>query len=321
MKIHWMRYLVGDAGHLQRLYLAVRTTSEHRVEHLQTLCEIYLRKYRQLTDEGPRKRGLLSSKWRSAEPHFSFARELDLLDSKGRETWRITFGAGRAFLNLWNDQAPPTAFLLHQLLSYDRTFLIPFLIRLVETDYNFATGKFVGLESQVKKVWQEMWDVHWRDLQAREPPLPKPSEVKPRTMLHHAMARIRFLNRMEGLRLGIDRLNHLTKLFQGCEDSDEMPGDSFFKIGNALSGHRPTEMNSSELTDRVLQGFSSLQRAGYASAYGIYCLINERSLPQKAVDWQGFVGHVRKNPPFSARASIRRDDFLITVDRITERAR
>jgi len=321
LKVHWMRYLVGDAGHLQRLYLAVKTASEHQVDDLQTLCEIYLKRYRQLTTEGQGKRGLRDSRWRSAEPHFSFARELDLLELRERTTWRITFGAGRAFLNLWSDLTPPAALLLHQLLSYDRTFLIPFLITLVEADYDFATAKFVGLEKHVKDVWREMWELHGRELQAKEPRLPKPSEVKPRTMLHHAMARIRFLNKMDGLRLNMDKLNRLTQLFQGFEDSDEMPSDSFFRLGSAVFGRSPLEMNSSELTERVLQAFAALQRAGHASAYGIYCFVNERALPEKAVDWQTFAGHVRREYPFSTRTSFRHDDFLITVERIAKTAR
>jgi len=314
-----MRYLVGDAGHLQRLYLAVKTASEYQVERLETLCEIYLKKYRQLTADGSRKRGLLKSEWRSAEPHFSFARELDLLE--WRERWRTTFGAGRAFLSLWSNSSPPASLLLHQLLTYDRTFVIPFLIRLVEAEYDFAAGKFVGLESYVKEVWQEIWDAHERELQSREPPLPKPSEVKPRTLLHHAMARIRFLNRIEGLRLNMDKLNRLTQHFHGFEDSDEMPSDSFFRIGSAIGGRRPCEMNGSELTDKVLQAFSALQRARHASGYGVYLFVNQKALPEKAVDRQTFTSHVRKERPFSTRASFRRDDFLITVEAQKETAR
>jgi hypothetical protein len=314
-----MRYLVGDAGHIQRLYLAVKTGSEYQVDRLQTLCEIYLARYRQMTDIGSRKRGLLKSRWRSAEPHFSFARELDLLEWRDRERWRTTFGAGRAFLNLWSNNQPPLYLLLHQFLKYDRTFAIPFLIRLVEAEYDFSTGRFVGLEDHVSKVWQEIWDAHHRELLSLEPPLPR--QPGRRTLLHHAAARIRFLNRTDGLGLNIDKLNRLTDQFQEFEDSEEMPTDSFFRIGSAISDRRPLEMDRSELTEKVLHAFSVLQRAEHASAYAIYLFINEKDLPQKAVDWQTFASHVRKEHPFSPRASLRRDDFLITIEGQTEEAK
>jgi hypothetical protein len=314
-----MRYLVGDAGHIQRLYLAVKTASEYQVENLQTLCEIYLRKFRGLTVEGSKKRGLLKSTWRSAEPHFSLARELDLLEWRDRERWKTTFGAGRTFLSLWNDKSPPQALLLHQLLTYDRTFLLPFLVRLIEADYDFAVGRYLGLQSYVKEVWQELWQSYGQELRSKEPPLPE--NPKDRTLLHHAAARIRFLNKMEGLRLSMDKLIRLTHEFSGFEDSQNMPADSFFRIGAAVSGRRPSQLNGTDLSERILRAFSTLQRAGHASGHGIYLFVNETSLPQQAVDWEAFTEHVRKERPFSTRASFRRDDFLITVESQTEIAR
>ena len=319
MRVHWMRYLIGDAGHLKRLYWAVRTASEYQSEQLETLCEIYLRKYRHLTAEGSRKKGLLKSRWRSAEPHFSFARELDLIE--WRERWRTTFGAGRSMLNLWSDTSPPVYLFLHQALTYDRTFLVPFLTRLVEADYDFAAGRFVGLEKYVKEVWQETWDMHHSELLNLEPPLPNPSEVKTRTLLHHAAARIRFLNRIEGLGLNIDKLNRLVQEFHGFEDSENMPSDSFFRIGKAISGQEPVHLGGPELTERILRAFYALRRGGHASGYGTYLFVNEQSLPEKAVDWQELSSHVRREFPFSTRTSFRREDFLVTVEAQAEATR
>jgi len=316
LKVHWMRYLIGDAGNLQRMYLAVKTASENGVENLQTLCEIYLRKYRHLTTEGSRKRGLMKSEWRSAEPHFSLARELDLLEWRERERWRMTFGAGRTYLSLCdnNSNSVPMSLLLHQLMTYDRTFTVPFLIRLVEADYDFVAGKFVGLEKYVRQVWEEIWEIHGRELQNMEPPLPKPPKKENRTLLHHGMARVRFLNKREGLHLNIDRLNKLAHQFHGFEDSDEMPPDSFFRIGTAISGREPSKMNETEITESILLAFYSLQRADHASGYGIYLYVNEKALPEKAVDWKTFTAHLRKGYPFSTRTSFRRDDYLVTVE-------
>jgi hypothetical protein len=309
-----MRRIYGDAGHLQRLYLAVRTAAEYQSDNLQALCEYYLRKYRHLTTQGSRKKGLLRSEWRSAEPHFSLAKELDLLEWKERERWRITFGAGRAFLSLWNEGSPPQYLLLHQLLSYDRTFTIPFIIRLVEANYDFASAKFVGLENHVREVWREIWNEHRAELEELEPPLPGPEEVRSRTLLHHASARIRLLNKIEGLSLNIEKLDRLALNFQDLEYSENMPNDSFFRIGDAIGRKRPRALEGPELTIKISQALASLQRAGYASGHAIYLFVNEKSLPSEAVDWNTFVDHVRKVPPFATRASFRSDDLLVTVD-------
>jgi len=319
-KVHWMRYIVGDAGNLQRLYWAVKTASEVQAENLQTLCEIFLRKFRTISSQGKRKRGFLKSKWRSAEPHFSFARELDLLEWRERELWRLTFGAGRTFIALWDkgNVVPPRYLLLAQLLTYDRSFLIPLLLGLAEANYDFSVGKFRGLEKIAREAWEEVWSLHGRELQSLDPPLPSPKEVKDRTLLHHATARVRFLNTYEGIGLNMEKLQRLSQQFYDFQFAPQMPSDFFFRIGTALSGARPTEISGQETTDRALEALSVLQRADHASGYGIFLYINEKSLPSHALDWNSYVTHVRKEKPFSIRASFRRDDFLVTVERVQQ---
>lgn len=315
MTVHWMRYLVGDAGHVQRTYLAVLTASEYQLDNMRAMCEIYLKKYGSLTTEGTRKRGLLNSEWRSAEPHFSFAREMDLLDGRHIERWGVSFGAGRAFLTSWRQDERPVELLLYQYLTYDRTFTIPFLTALLEADYDFGRGTFVGLDRYAAGVWEEIWSVHARELQDREPKIPSAKEVKPRTLLHHAAARVRFLNRIEGLGLNIEKLRKVVALFQGTEETAEMPDDSFFRIKAALHSVSPSPFGGDDLLSATGSALSVLQRGGFASARGLFLLINQRAGRGKALEWRRFAEYVRSGGLFSVSSSFRRDDFLVGLQR------
>ena len=313
MTVHWMRYLVGDAGNLQRTYLAVKTASEYQLDNMRAMCEIYLRKYSGQTTMGERKRGLTNSEWRSAEPHFSFARELDLLDGRNIERWGVSFGAGRTFLNLWNSGCIPATMLLNQLLTYDRSFLLPFLVRLVETEYDFSTSRYKGLEPKVREVWQEIWQTNRNELMNKEPPLPDPKQVKDRTLLHHAASRIRFLSKMEGLGLNIEKLRRITEQFAGFEETPRMPQDSFRRIKIALTGEVPKQIQEDYLKEAILEAFNKLQRGGHVSAYGTFLFVNERIGENVTVDWNNFADHVRKKELYSKSSSFRRDDQLLSI--------
>jgi len=310
--VFWMRYMIGDAGNVDRLYWAVKTASEIQTEHLQTLSESYLKKYGNLTNQGNRKRGL--TRPRSLEPHFSLARELDLLECKERERWRITFGAGKAFLALWEKKAkqPPLSLLIGQLIRYDRSFLIPFILGLVDSDYDFSRRRFEQLEKTARDAWEEVWHEGRRELEREEPPLPNPKSVKPRTLLHHAHARVRLLNSAEGLCLNIDRLRELARLFSEFQFKP-IPSDYYFRVGEAFAGTRPCVLQKDEQDMLISEGFSFLQRMGYASGYGVFLYVNEISFPNKALDWQVYSEYVRKRDGMSTSAAFRRDDFLLNL--------
>lgn len=307
--------MIGDAGNIQRLYYAVKTASEIQAEHLETLSEFYLKKYGFFTNQGPRKHGL--KKPRSLEPHFSLAKELDLLEWREREIWRLTFGPGKAFITLWDkwNKQPPTLLLLGQLIHYDRSFLIPFISGLVESEYDFSNQKFLGLEKIAKDAWEEVWEVGRRELELKEPPLPDPQKVARRTLLHHAQARVRFLNSIEGLGLNIDKMRRLAELFTEYQFKP-MPSDYYFKIMEALTSMRPKEISNNELNLLVFKAFSSLQRMGYASGFGVFMLVNELAFPNSAIDWQVFLSYSRKQSGISTSSSFRRDDFLISVEKV-----
>ena len=313
-EISWMRYMIGDAGNINRLYWAVKTASEVQAEHLETLSDFYLKNYGKLTSQGQGKRGL--TRPRSLEPHFSLARELDLLEWKERERWRITFGPGKAFITLWEKwgKQPPTSLLLGQLVRYDRSFLVPFILGLVESDYDFSHRKFTGLGKVARDAWEEIWANGRRELELRDPPLPDAKTVKRRTLLHHAQARVRFLNSSEGLALSIDKLRRLAQLFEDSQFK-QLPSDYYFRIGDALTNIRPREIRNDECDQLIIRAFSSLQRMGYASGFGVFALVNEMALPKSALDWQTYSSYVRKQKGISTSSSFRSDDFLISVEK------
>jgi hypothetical protein len=309
-----MRYMIGDAGNVNRLYWAVKTASEIQAEHLETLSDFYLRKFGNLTNQGKRKRGL--KKPRSLEPHFSLARELDLLEWRERERWRITFGPGKTFIALWEKESkqPPCTLLMGQLVRYDRSFLVPLILGLVESDYDFSRRAFTGLEKIARDAWEEVWAEGRRELELKEPPFPDPRTVARRTLLHHAQARVRFLNSNEGLGLNIDKLRRLAELFLEFQFKP-LPDDYCFRIGEALTGGRPTSVQNDDLDQLIVRGFSMLKRMGYASGYGIFLFINELILPKRALDWQVFFSYVRRQKHMSTSTSFRSDDFLLTVEK------
>jgi len=311
-QISWMRYIIGDAGDVRRLYYAVKTASEIQADNLETLSYYYLKKYGNLTNLGSKKRGL--KRQRSLEPHFSLARELDLLEWRERELWRITFGPGKTFIALWDlcGKHPPATLLLGQLIRYDRAFLIPLILALVESNYDFSRLKFIGLEPTAKDVWEEIWVVGRRELEQRQPPFPDPETVSGRTLLHHATARVRFLNSNEGLGLNIDKVRRLAESFFEFQFKP-LPSDYYYLIGKALTGNRPKEISEDELDQLVINGFSKLQRMGYASGFGVFAFVNELALPNAALDWEVYSSYVRRQKGISISTSFRRDDFLLTV--------
>jgi hypothetical protein len=241
---------------------------------------------------------------------------LDLLEGRQLERWNVTFGPGKAFLAAMDAPSKPQAMLLHQLIAADRTFLVPFLQRLVDSDYDFGVGKYLGLETQVKEVWAEVWDAHRQELSNLEPPLPDDTTVGKRTLLHHAAARIRFLNKTEGLGLNVDKLRTLSDQFDGCAESADMPSDSFARIKRSIHGLAPEESSGQDLQEAILSAFSTLQRAGYMSAFGAYLFVNEKLGPTKYADWTTFVNHVRTERQFVSKSSFRRDDFLVGLNAV-----
>lgn len=124
-----MRRIVGDAGHIERLYWAVKNADETSIDNERLQWRRYIEHYGSQTknlEQG--KTGLSMGKagGRSAEPHLAFAREMGLLELPGTRVgggwpsmgrWLITVHAGRPFLALWEvEKHQPPRYLLLALI-------------------------------------------------------------------------------------------------------------------------------------------------------------------------------------------------------------
>jgi hypothetical protein len=308
--IAWMRYLVDVAGDLNKLLYAVRTAYEAPSDNPRTLWETMVTKY---------KKEAKVSAPRSAEPHFSFARELGLL-AKREGAWNVTSDAGKAFLALTNEQDSqiPTYLLIAQLLKNDRTFLMPFLANLLSQKTGGGTS-FPEILPQayaaVEKTWKELWFQHEDELKMIEPRIPTPNEVGPRTMRHHALVRVRFLTSKEGLHLEEEQLKGLLRQFSDFCDR-EMPEDYYYRIGLALSNRKPVLMDSYRLVESIEDAFYALINLKgfvYVSAQAAFYYINSNVLPDQAVSWNQFITVLEKTRKFQLCTSFSPDDVLYSV--------
>jgi len=321
--------MVGDAGHIERLYWAVKTSYDTSIDSERLQWRRYIEHYgSQTRNLNQRKKGLSMGKayGRSAEPHLAFARELGLLELPGTRAggsnlsmgrWLVTSHAGRPFLMLWEVEKhrPPKYLLLALMLRHDRSFLVPFMREMLKEGRGAAPRL-------VASIWDELWRVHKREMILAEPPIPQ-SLVKEdgqlkRTAKHHSDARLRFLLKPEGLNLETETLRRLVESFSGFEDSD-LPPDHYFRIGYAFAGKYPAEMDQQEIVHHASYAYKSLRPlAAHVSALGAFNYINELSLPERATDWNHFLNVLRTNPFFSLHASLMRGDVLFTFKNLEE---
>ena len=288
MNVAFMRYIIDPAGNTQRLYWAMKVLLEAPADNPKRQWEIFQKRFGS-------KSGLKSD--RSGEPHFSLARELNLIEWRGR--WRITF-LGKTFLTLWEEEKrqPPKYLLLAQLLFYDRDFLIPFLIQLSKEDW-FQKHFTKRASEIVKTVWENLWKSHRYELATISPTLPR--KLSNRTCAHYARGRLRLLlgyPSHEGLNLTKEQVIRLAKKFQGLEGRP-IPSDYYFRIGWAVNGRTPRKIEDEEIREQVILAFKKLKGMTYASARSAFSFINELSLPKFAADWDDFLSFLRRDKTFS----------------------
>ena len=299
MSLAFARYVIGDAGNVDRLHMAVMAASMAPTDDPVQQREVFIEQFGKASGRGLRKRGL--TKQRSAEPHLAFARELRLLDKE--EGWRIT-PLGNAFLVLWDRYPgePPTFFLTGLLLKFDRSFLIPFLrARLGGENDDAAAGK----------AWSELWRRFGDALASVEPPLP--AELAPRTRHHHAAARIRFLESVEGLKLSPTQISRLAEAFAPYAYSP-MPSDSYRLIAKAVTGKDPAPINPVQASAKIREVYDLLQpRHAYASATAAFHTINAVSLPVASLDLDVFNGALRSDNGFTLQSDFQPGELLYAV--------
>lgn len=303
MNVPFIRYIAtSNAGNARRLYCAVRCAMDLQVDDQELLWEIFVERCSRCQSLGYCWRGGKKPRPRSAEPHFAFARELDMIEWRYR--WLPTLGSGVAYLRLWEaGRRPPKYFLVAKLLEYDRAFLVPFLKYYIEGD---------PPADAAAKAWSLVWKNFGDALAAVDPPLPeKPDE---RTKEYHSRTRLGLLEdeTPDGICLSKDQLEGIIREFKECAGSS-LPDDLFFRISRALDGTKPDEMNAGELARALKNAFPLLKGAGYASARAAYAFINEISLPTKAISWSAFHSILRRVEGVQLRSSFRTEDVLFKI--------
>lgn len=318
MGLSIMRRIVGDAGNLQRLYFAVRVAEEILDDEKRQW-----KRFIELVSQGQSSsKGLSlgpSKIGRSAEPHLSLAKELDLLEmppgrlgsgSNNFGRWRVTVHAGRPFLRLWESgHKPPAYFLLAQLMKSDRTFLLPFIRGLLQRGFSKADEVAAG-------VWEELWRRYPAEMATAEPLFPRTlyrnDGTLKRTAKHHADARIRFLIKPEGLNLSEVQLQRIIMNFSEFE-AKPLPSDLYFRIGQAVTGTMPDSLNRKEAVKMIEEAHSVLQRSGISSTQALFHYINENSLPEMALDWNNFQHLLRSEGSYSLYPGLLQGDTLVSI--------
>jgi hypothetical protein len=308
MKAAFMRFMIKDAGNVQLLYWAVKSAQELNVDSQYALWEYFISN---LPADIKEKAGRRLNAPRSAQPHLSMARELNLLELRGR--WLVT-AHGRAFLELWerDKHNPPRFFLLMLLLNYDRSFLIPFFKRMLDSGKSPEKLTYKEAVPMAKDAWKELWKNCWHELSSIEPPIPRPEEISTHTCYHHAAARLRFVVGQEGLGLRKDQLLKLLENFSDCAFR-ELPDHFCFLLGHAISGRMPEPVDMEELKERLKDAFLRLKGLAYASARATFYYVNEILLPQKAVEWREFSSFLRSSKGISVQPSFSSDDFIFSI--------
>jgi len=304
LKPNFLRYITGDAGHLERLYEAVSVAVDY--PDIAALQREVLAERKTDSQKTKRFRGL--KRPRSYEPHQALARELGILE-RG-ERWRITSSVGSAFLRLWKEGGvKSTKYLLLALfIKYDRIMIIPFLSKLLEG------------EKEPPEIVADVWDLMWkefpREMELAEPPLPlslrkEKNELK-RTCSHHSLFRLRFLKSEEGLNLQDEQLSRIVKCFKNYSNP-KFPSDYYSMIGYILTGKVPASCNLQCLNKETVSSFKIFSGGTYTSASAVFHYINGRMLPDKFIDWEEFLKFLKTSGHFNLHPSSSPDDVLFSI--------
>ncbi len=238
---------------------------------------------------------------RAAEPYFSLARGLGIVD----EGWKLSFGAGRSLLKLWSEKEKrPIYTLLTLFLIHDRSFLVP----LLRSATLFSPIKRQQIEESARVAWEEMWEKSGEELATMEPPVPR--NLTRRTLLHYGIPRWRIITHGLGLRL--THLKTFSELFWPYAFK-ELPNDYFGLLGEVFTARKPPHLKGSQLDELINRAYDTLKGMEYASVFGALCFINEHILPTFFVDYRTLLKILRSSNRYELQPSFSPEDFLFRV--------
>jgi hypothetical protein len=294
----FMRFIKSEAGHIEKLYFAVKAASMVPSNDPTSQRELFLRLWNKAHPEAKRKIESI----RSAESHLSFARELGLLTQRDQNrSWQLTNSFGRSFLILYEKyHRVPKNLLLASFMLNDKDILAPYLGKVLKR-------RFESHELLFQEAWHEFYNRYKSSLVRIEPTVPANLEL--RTCRHHVEARDKFLMRSSGIGLNVDNLVILCNWLQNPNLQDDL----FLASSESISGSRATELNQGE----IIQMLSEYHRAGsvmgFASVKGAWAFTNELSLPSFYSKWSTILNLIQKSEPFMTQPSYDAEDRLYSV--------
>ncbi len=293
-----MRFIKSEAGHIEKLYYAVKAAS------LIT------------SNDSARQRGLFLKLWNSAHPesnltsvrssesHLSFARELGLLTQRDKNrSWQVTNGFGRVFLVLYEQKKiTPKNLLLACIMLNDRDLLTPYLSRIL-------TRPLESHDKLFQEAYSDFFQQNRASLIKLEPVTP--SKLELRTCRHHAEARDKFLTRSTGIGLNNGNLSIMLDWLKSTVLDDNL----FAATSEILSGLRPTEASSSEVQQKLTEYLKFASTLGLASARGAWAYAAELDSPKHYVKWSMVLNTIQTVDRFVAQPSYDPKDRLYTLRR------
>lgn len=292
-----MRFIKSEAGHVQKLYYAVKAASQVSSNNPIHQRETFLKLWNEANPEA--KLGSI----RSAESHLSFARELGLLVKRGKNrSWQLTNGFGRSFLTLYEKyQLIPKNLLLASFVLSDKDILIPYLTLLLENPLESHSLLF-------KKAWLELYSKFKSSLLRMEPIVP--ADLKIRTCRHHVEARDKFLMRSTGLGLNI---NNLATLLKWLNTDLNLEDEIFLVTSESISGSKPSELDQAIILDKIFEYHKTASVMGFASARGAWAFINELSFPTFFAKWSTVLDAIQTSERFMVQPSFDPIDRLFAI--------
>jgi hypothetical protein len=292
----FMRFVKSEAGHVEKLYFAVKAAS---------LVS---------SNDPTRQRELFSQLWnkahpeakinsvRSAESHLSFARELGLLAQRGQNrSWQLTNGFGRSFLILYEKyHIVPRNLLLASLMLNDRDVLGPYLSKVL-------TRRFESHELLFQEAWKEFYNRNRASLVRMEPIVPP--ELKLRTCRHHVEARDKFLMRSSGIGLNVDNLATISKWLQNSQLED----DIFMASSESISGSTPIELSREKILEKLSNYHRDAAIMSFSSAKGAWAYMNELSHPTSYAKWSTILNVIQASESFMTQPSYDPKDRLYSI--------
>lgn len=292
----FMRFIKSEAGHIEKLYFAVKAASMISSNNPTSQRELFPQLWNKAHPESK------INSVRSAESHLSFARELGLLTQRSQSrSWQLTNSFGRSFLVLYERyHIVPKNLLLASFMLNDRDILTPYLCRVLNKKLASHTLLF-------QEAWKEFYNRNKASMIKMEPIVP--AELATRTCRHHVEARDKFLMRSSGIGLNVENLAVIFKWLEASNLQDQI----FLATSESIYGSKPSELEPSKILEKVSEYHKVASIMSFASAKGAWAFVNELTLPSSYARWSTTLSVIQTSQQFMTQPSYDQKDQLYAI--------